>query len=69
MQECARGLRRFLRGRRRRAEEQRKREYIEKYIPHIGEALQDILKFSDAERTRLNRKLTDVLERSRGLPA
>jgi len=69
VQECARGLRRFLRGRRRRAEEQRKREYIEKYIPHIGEALQDILKFSDAERTRLNKKLTDVLERSRGLPA
>ncbi|MHC5035094.1 MAG: DNA topoisomerase VI subunit B, partial [Planctomycetota bacterium] len=36
LQECMRGLRRYLSGRRRRAEEQRKRDYIEKYIPHIG---------------------------------
>jgi DNA topoisomerase-6 subunit B len=66
VQECARGLRRYLSGRRRHAEEMRKREYIEKYIPHIGEALQDILRFGDSERAALVSKLTDVLERSRG---
>jgi DNA topoisomerase-6 subunit B len=69
VQECARGLRRYLSGRRRRAEEQRKHDYIEKYIPHIGEALQEILKFGDAERTALISKLTDVLQKSRGLSA
>ena len=65
VQECSRGLRRFLSGRRRRAEEQRKQEYIQKYIPHIGEALQDILGFSDGERTKVIDKLTEVLEKSR----
>ncbi|MHC4789120.1 MAG: DNA topoisomerase VI subunit B [Planctomycetota bacterium] len=65
LQECARSLRRHLRGKRRRAEERRKREYIEKYIPHISEALQEILAFSDSERDKLTDKLTDVLEKSR----
>ncbi len=65
LQECARPLRRFLRGRKRRAEEKRKRQYIESYIPHIGEALQEILGFPDKERDELVESLTDVLERSR----
>jgi DNA topoisomerase-6 subunit B len=37
----------FVRRRRREADEQKKRAYIEKYIPTIGEALQQILGFSD----------------------
>ena len=65
VQECARGLRRFIHGNRRRAEERRKREYIEKYIPHIGEALQEILKLSDVRREKVVASLTDVLEHSR----
>jgi DNA topoisomerase-6 subunit B len=65
LQECARGMRRYLRGRKRRAEEKRKREYIERYIPHIGEALQEILEFGDAERKKVVEKLTDLLEKSR----
>jgi len=65
IQECARGLRRFIRGNRRRAEERRKREYIEKYIPHIGEALQEILQLTDRRRDKVIANLTDVLERSR----
>ncbi len=65
VQECTRGLRRFLSRKRRRAEEERKRDYIQKYIPHIGEALRDILEFSDAERDRVIGKLTEVLEKSR----
>ncbi len=63
VQECARDLRRFLNRRRRRAEEQRKREYIQKYIPHIGEALQEILEFSDRERKRIDKNLTTMLEK------
>ncbi len=66
IQECARDLRMFLRRRKRRVEEQRKREYIEKYIPHISEALQEILAFPDSERKKLDANLTTVLERSRG---
>jgi len=65
LQECARKLRVFLSRRRRHAEEQRKRQHIEKYIPFIGEALQGILEFGDGERTRLVRQLTELLEKSR----
>ncbi len=62
LQDCGRHLRRYLKRRRRKAEEKRKREYIEKYIPHIGEALQDILGFDDGERTRIITDLTEVLK-------
>jgi DNA topoisomerase-6 subunit B len=65
LQECARDLRRHIKRRKRHAEERRKREYIEKYIPHIGEALREIIGFSEGERDILTSKLTDVLERSR----
>ena len=65
VQECARDLRRCLNRRRRRAEEKRKREYIQKYIPHIGEALQEILGFSDRERKKIDKNLTTMLEKSR----
>ena len=65
LQECARKLRLHLSRRRRGAEEARKRQYIEKYIPHIGEALQAILTFSDSEKEKLVVDLTDILERSR----
>ncbi len=57
----------FVRKRRREADEHKKRSYIEMYIPHIGEALQDILGFSDARRERTIKKLKTVLERSRKL--
>ncbi|MGD2176014.1 MAG: DNA topoisomerase VI subunit B, partial [Candidatus Brocadiaceae bacterium] len=65
LQECARDLRRFLRRRKKRVEEERKREYIQKYIPHIGEALQEILQFSDKEREGVVENLTTVLEKTR----
>jgi DNA topoisomerase-6 subunit B len=66
LQECARRLRVFVNKRRRWAEEARKRQYIEKYIPHIGEALQSILKLQDKEKQHIIRRLTETLERSRG---
>jgi DNA topoisomerase-6 subunit B len=57
----------FVRKRKREADEHKKRSYIEMYIPTIGEALQDILGFSDAKRDRTVKKLKTVLERSRKL--
>jgi len=65
LQEAARKLRVFVNKRHRRKEEERKRMYIEKYIPHIGEALQSILEFSDREKKSVINKLTKVLEKSR----
>ena len=42
-----------------------KRAYIEKYLPHIGIALQEILALSDDERDSTVSKLDDVLHKSR----
>ena len=65
LQEVGRRLGRFLRRSKRIADEQKKRAYIEQYIPHIGIALQEILSLSDRQRDKTVRDLTDLLERSR----
>ncbi|MFP4027499.1 MAG: DNA topoisomerase VI subunit B [Candidatus Brocadiia bacterium] len=65
LQEAARKLRRFVNKRHKKREEKRKRKYIENYIPHIGEALQEILEFSDKEKDNLIDSLTGILKRSR----
>jgi len=65
VQECGRRLRIFVNRRRREADAEKKRSYIERYIPHIGQALQDILDLSDAQRDRTVADLKVVLEKSR----
>jgi DNA topoisomerase-6 subunit B len=65
LQECGRKLATHIRAHRRAAEEQKKRSYIEKYIPHIGIALREILGFSESAENNLVSTLKDVLERSR----
>jgi DNA topoisomerase-6 subunit B len=65
LQECGRKLGTYIRkGKRLRAEFE-KRNYIEKYIPHIGIALQEILDLSDPERDDTVKTLEDVLQKSR----
>ncbi len=65
LQECGRQLGAFIRRRKREAEASRKRSYIKQYIPHIGEALRDILDLSENQTTEVVETLSDVLERSR----
>ncbi len=67
LQECGRKLGVHIRRRRREADELKKRGYIQKYIPQVAIALQEILRFSDQERDLTVETLTDVLERSRKL--
>ena len=55
----------FVRRRRRDEDEAKKRAHIQKYIPTIGEALQEILGFSDGKREKTVASLTTILERSR----
>jgi DNA topoisomerase-6 subunit B len=57
----------FVRRRKREADEQKKRAYIEKYIPTIGEALQEILGFTDRKRDSTVVNLKKILERTRKL--
>jgi DNA topoisomerase VI subunit B len=65
LMEAGRRLGSFVRHRRRVADEEKKRSYIEKYIPHIGDALQTILGRTDAKRNRTVEDLKVILERSR----
>jgi DNA topoisomerase-6 subunit B len=67
LQECGRKLGTHIRKGRKLASEFKKREYISTYIPHIGQALQEILALSDRQTKQCVSNLTDVLERSRKL--
>jgi DNA topoisomerase-6 subunit B len=65
VQECGRRLARFIKRGVRERDEEKKRSYIEQYIPHIGIALQEMLGFSEKEEQRVVEILKDTLERSR----
>ena len=65
LQECGRKLSMHIRAHRRAVDEEKKKSYIEKYIPHIGIALREILGLSDKAEKDLVLTLKDVLERSR----
>ena len=67
IQDCGRKLGKFLKRRQRVHDELKKRSYIEKYIPHIGLALQEILDLPDRRVNKITTNLKDVLERSRKL--
>jgi DNA topoisomerase-6 subunit B len=57
----------FIRRGQREADAEKKRSYIEKYIPHIGIALQEILGINDKQKEKVCAVLKDTLERSRKL--
>ncbi len=65
VQECGRKLGTHVRKGRRIAKEHQKRSYIEKYLPHVGIGLQEILGLNDKIRDEDVEILRGVLERSR----
>ena len=65
LQDVGRKLGLYIRRGLREADAEKKRSYIEKYIPHIGDALQEILDLSAAKRDRTVDQLKQILERSR----
>jgi DNA topoisomerase-6 subunit B len=65
LQQCARKLAHYLRHEIQLDQEYQKRTYIEKYLPHIGIALQEILGLSNTERDSTVNKLDRVLHKSR----
>ena len=67
LQEAGRRLGKHVKRQAREKDELKKQSYIQKYIPHIGEALQEILAISDEEKEEVITTLTDTLERSRKL--
>jgi DNA topoisomerase-6 subunit B len=67
LQQCGRQLAGHLHRQQRLKGEYAKRAHIEKYLPHVGLALQEILDFSDAEREQTVERLDDVLKNKREL--
>jgi DNA topoisomerase-6 subunit B len=65
LQDCGRRMAARIRAHRREADEEKKKSYIEKYIPHIGIALREILGLSEKAERELVVTLKKVLERSR----
>ncbi len=62
---AGRKLATHIRQRRRVEAEAKKKSYIDKFIPHIGIALKDILGFSEKDEKRVVERLRKTLERSR----
>ncbi len=67
LQDSGRKLGTHIRKGKKLAGEFKKRNYIETYIPHIGQALRDILDLSEKQTQDSVIKLTEVLEKSRKL--
>jgi len=65
LQQCGRALSHHLGRERRLHQEYDRRSYIEKFLPHIGIALQDILGLEDTERDDTVKKLDDTLHKRR----
>ncbi len=65
LQECGRRMSHHISRRRREAIEAKKRSYIDSFIPHIGDALKDILRLPDKDRETTCRRLKKILEKTR----
>ncbi|MFH1650096.1 MAG: DNA topoisomerase VI subunit B [Candidatus Woesearchaeota archaeon] len=66
LQEAGRKLASYVKKKHRVKEELKKRGYIEKYIPHLAAALQEILGLPEQEKKALEDQLEELLEKQRG---
>jgi DNA topoisomerase VI subunit B len=66
LQECGRMLGIYINKKRRVSDEFKKRSYIEKYIPTVIEALEELLGKGHIQKDRLEAALKDILEKTRG---
>jgi len=64
LQECGRRLSIYLNKRRRAAEAERKRNYIELYIPHLARGLREVLDLSERQEALTINQLKGMLEKT-----
>jgi len=65
LMECGRQVSAHIRRHRREADAMKKISYIEKYIPHVGIALREILGLNEKQEVRVVETLKDTLQKSR----
>jgi DNA topoisomerase VI B subunit len=66
LQEVGRKLASFVNKKKRIKDESKKRSYIEKYIPHVAEALQELLGIDEINKKKIEDNLCEILEHDRG---
>ena len=66
LQECGRKLSSYVSKKRKVKDEFKKRSYIEKYIPHVAEALKELLDLSEVKKGQVEKDLNKLLEKTRG---
>ncbi len=66
LQDCGRKLASFVNKKRRIGEEAKKRGYIQKYIPHVADALKEIVGFDEIRKKEIEDNLYTMLEQVRG---
>jgi DNA topoisomerase-6 subunit B len=66
LQEAGRKLATYTHKKRRVHDELKKRSYIEKYIPHVAEALKELNNLTKAEQEKVEQILKEMLEKQRG---
>jgi len=66
LQEVGRKLASYVRKKKTVSHELKKREYIQKFLPHLSEALQEILLFDQAKKDEIEEHLGNILEQQRG---
>lgn len=65
LQECGRQLYRYIKRKIKKAEALKKKSYIEKYLPHVGIALKDLLGLNKKEQEKVEKVLRSILESTR----
>jgi len=66
IQECGRKLSSYVGKKKRLSDEFKKRSFIQKYIPHVKEALKELLSLKEVEAEKIEEGLKDILEKDRG---
>ena len=66
LQDAGRKLASFVNKKRRIGEEAKKRGYIEKYIPHVADALKEIIGLDEIQKKKVEDDLAEILEHTRG---
>lgn len=66
LQDCGRKLSMYINKKRRIATEGKKRSYIETYIPHVAEALIELVELQKGDEAKIKELLAEILEKHRG---
>lgn len=66
LQEVGRKLASYVNKKKRVGFELQKRDYITKYIPHVANALKDLLRLKDVDERKIEKQLKVLLEKKRG---